>query len=236
MITQQKLSVRFISLTMFLCGLVGVMLTGSRGSMLALLVLISMSVFLQFGYGKRNILIVSISVLSITVFIALIDPLFIERFILAYHQIESWFSGEKLISSPGERLEFIRAGFLAFLDSPWIGFGMNESHSIINEYSRIKFPLQYNHFHNEVINHLVSAGIVGVVVMVAILYAPFHLFKKNLEAKENRLTALIGLNLVTGFFLFGLTHVTFQQEVINSVWMFYSVYLISIIKRERKDQ
>jgi len=64
------------------------------------------------------------------------------------------------------------------------------------------------------------------------LYAPFHIFKKNPQIKENRLAGLIGLNLVIGFFLFGLTHVTFQQEVINSVWMFYSVYLIAQIKHQ----
>jgi len=93
----------------------------------------------------------------------------------------------------------------------------------------------FSHSHNEVINHLLSAGLIGFAGYVAILYAPFHIFKKNLQIKENRLAGLIGLNLVIGFFLFGLTHVTFQQEVINSVWMLFSVYLIKTLKEEKKD-
>jgi len=110
--------------------------------------------------------------------------------------------------------------------------GMFDPQVLLSEYSRIKSL--HSHLHNEIIGHLLSAGLIGFAGYVAILYAPFHIFKKNLQSKKNRLAALIGLNLVIGFFFFGFTHVTFQQEVINSVWMFYSVYLISIIKKEKK--
>ena len=233
MITQKKFYERFISFALFLTGAYGVVLTGSRGSILALLALVIITLFIQYKSFRKQPLLVIFMVLSVVVLVTLLDPSIQKRFDLVYQQIELWLSGEKLTTSVGYRLEYIRSGFLAFMQSPWFGLGMFDPQLLLNEYARIKMP--FSHLHNELMNHLLSAGLIGFAGYVAILYAPFHIFKKNLQIKENRLAGLIGLNLVIGFFLFSLTHVTFQQEVINSVWMFYSVYLIKTLKEEKKD-
>ena len=232
MINHHKFYERFISFALFLTGAYGVVLTGSRGSILAILVLVIITVFIQYKSSKKPLFIFILTILSAAVSVILFEPSIMKRFDLAYQQIELWFSGEKLNSSVGYRLEFIRSGSLAFKDSPWIGLGMFDPQVKLNEYARINMP--FTHLHNELMNHLLSGGLMGIAGYFAILYAPFHFFKKNLQTKENRLAGLIGLNLVIGYFLFGLTHVTFQQEVINSVWMFYSVFLISIIKKEKQ--
>jgi len=232
MTTQQKFYERFLSLALFLTGTYGVVLTGSRGSILALIVLVIITLFIQYKSNWKQLLISILMLLSVAVLVTLFDPSIMKRFDLAYQQIELWYSGEKIVSSVGYRLEYIRSGFLAFMDSPWFGLGMFEPQVILSEYARVKLP--HSHLHNEIIGHLLSAGLMGITVYILVLYVPFHIFKKNLKTKENFLTAFIGVSLVIGFFLFGLTHVTFQQEVINSVWMFYSVYLISIIKKEKE--
>ena len=130
----------------------------------------------------------------------------------------------------GYRLEYIRSGFLAFKDSPWIGYGLVDPEITLENYARITLP--FSHAHNEVISHLIAAGLIGIMGFIAILYAPFLIFRKNLSIKHNQHTALIGVTLISGFLIFGLTHIAFQQEVINSVWMFYSVYLIAQIKNQ----
>ena len=233
MITHRKFYEKFLSLALFLFGSYGVVLTNSRGSILALLALVIITLFIQYKSSKKQLLMFILALLSVVVLVTLLDPSVQKRFDLAYQEIELWLSGEKLTTSVGYRLEYIRSGFLAFMHSPWFGLGMFDPQVLLSEYSRIK--LAHSHLHNEITGHLLSAGLMGIVGYFAILYAPFHIFKKNLQIKENRLAGLIGLNLVIGFFLFGLTHVTFQQEVINSVWMFYSVYLIKTLKEEKKD-
>ena len=230
MINHHKFYERFISLALFLTGAYGVVITGSRGSILALLALVIITLFIQYKSSKKQLLMFILALLSVVVLVTLLDPSIQKRFDLVYQEIELWLSGEKLTTSVGYRLEYIRSGFLAFMHSPWFGLGMFDPQVLLSEYSRIKSP--HSHLHNEIIGHLLSAGLMGFAGYVAILYAPFHIFKKNLQIKENRLAGLIGLNLVIGFFLFALTHVTFQQEVINSVWMFYSVYLIAQIKHQ----
>jgi len=229
-ITQKSLFERFIGLAIFLTGFFGIALTGSRGSILAIFVLVMIALFMQFKSSKRKILIGLLAVLSLMTLFGLIESPIAKRFDLAYQEIEFWLSGEKLASSVGYRLEYIRSGLLAFKESPWIGYGLIHPETTLANFSRINLP--FSHAHNEIINHLLSAGLLGFFGFTAILFNPFLIFRKNLTIEGNQLTSQLGFIFIIGFFLFGLTHITFQQEVINSVWMFYSVYLIAQIKNQ----
>jgi len=82
------------------------------------------------------------------------------------------------------------------------------------------------HLHNEYITNLVSAGIVGLVALLSLLFIPMTIFYQKLKNEENYYYASMGLLLCVGYATFGFTHIAFGEEHVNSFYVFFMGLLL----------
>ncbi|UCV19175.1 O-antigen ligase family protein [Ferribacterium limneticum] len=116
---------RSLSALLLLAGMLGCIstwLSGSRGALLALLVLIAIALFSS--TNRRRGLLFAIALTSVVLAFCLLDAPTYQRLELTLGQTKDYFSeAEFSPTSVGIRLELYRIAFLTFLDHPVIGPG-----------------------------------------------------------------------------------------------------------------
>jgi len=82
--------------------------------------------------------------------------------------------------------------------------------------------------HNQILSYSVKYGVFGLISGIAIYLVPFVIFTQSLRFSvgEKRVAGLMGICLVTGFFIFGLTVEIFNLK--NTI-TFYSLTLASLL-------
>ena len=115
-------SVNALLLLAGVLGCVSTLLSGSRGALLALLVLIALA-FLRATNRRRGLLVAAVMISAIFVFCLLYTPMY-QRLELTVGQAKDYFNeAEFSPTSIGIRLELYRVAFLTLLDHPVIGPG-----------------------------------------------------------------------------------------------------------------
>lgn len=116
---------RSVSPLLLLAGVLGCIsawLSGSRGALLALLVLIAIALFSS--TNRRRGLLVAIALTSVVLAFCLLYAPMYQRLELTFGQTKDYFNEAELSpTSIGIRLELFRIAFLVFLDHPLIGPG-----------------------------------------------------------------------------------------------------------------
>jgi len=203
----------------FLTGSIGVVLSASRGPLVAELVVIGV-ITLIFGIkclGKRNALI------SMSLFIVIIGygistlPVG-QRFHDTFINISENNEG----SSIGRRIQQWQAGLRSITDNPMAGIGVANH----NDYFRKKLKedpffihpsaMFYTHIHNDIINMVVWMGAVSGLVFFGYLIYSFIVFL--VHAKVNYIAAL-GLVTTSNYLLCGLTSVPSIRAVILTMFL-----------------
>ncbi len=213
-------------------GIIAIFLSGSRGSWLSFLILSITYIaliyrpFLQ-NNNKRKI------------FLILLFPIF-AMFMNTYtdaskhikdavSNVENWNSGNISLGSGSERLEMWKAGLIAAKHSPFFGHGYRNANKVSSEYTapnnkrniRIK-----THLHNEYITNLVSAGIVGLLALLALLFSPIIIFYQKLKNNNTYYYALMGILLCISYITFGFTHIALGEEHMNSFYVLFMGFLL----------
>ena len=85
--------------------------------------------------------------------------------------------------------------------------------------------------HNEYITNLVSAGIIGLFALLALLFLPVVIFYRKLENKDTYCYASMGILLCTGYATFGFSHIAFGEEHINAFYIFFLGLLLPLIMK-----
>gem|GEM_PF-1959057 len=116
----------------------------------------------------------------------------------------------------GERFAMWRAAFLMFLQRPWLGVGAGAFQSTARallrqrEVSPVVWP--YEHAHSDYFNRLGSAGVLGLLSLIA-LYAAILLGgkRRGYRSDDPSLTCL-----AVGLAIFGLTETMFAHSLVLS--------------------
>jgi O-antigen ligase len=88
------------------------------------------------------------------------------------------------------------------------------------------FVLQFEHFHNDILQQLVYGGIVGLLAWLATLVVPFLFFLRQMRHPAVAAPALAGMLLTLCYFSFGLTEVIFWSV---RAAMFYGLMLFVLV-------
>lgn len=197
------------SLAAVVAGVTAVALSGSRGSMLAMILLIPVLLWLAYRNGQR---FQRAFVASLLMIFVLGSNLFLTKTATARianidHEIHRQESGV------GQRLHMYKAGWKAFLDAPVIGHGYRNANYVASQYiddkgiaSKIR---RHSHLHNELITHMVNAGVFGVLAYIGILLVPLLIWRRKYKAN---MPSNIGFLLIFGYIFLGLTHGMFGYE------------------------
>jgi len=130
------------------------------------------------------------------------------------------FSTAPLRNSVDERFEMWRAAWRMARRHPWWGVGFGGYASAAARLARAgrapPFVAAYEHPHNDLLDALASGGIVGLVVLLLLYGVPLALFVRAARdpAPSVRAAASMGLLVVVGFFVFGLTEAMFVHSLV----------------------
>lgn len=227
-----------------IAGLVGSMLTGTRGGWIALAV--AVCVFLRYSVVVRNRLVI---VLASTAVLMLVGAYLVPetgvraRVEEGLLDVREYRAGGEVDTRVGTRLELWKAAGILIGERP--AFGRQDAvvrarMTELVEEGRLDdaiFPIE--HLHNDALQVMATAGIAGLAVWLTILLAPFIFFARELRAalhtsRQRFALALAGLVVVTSYASFGLTEVIFWS-VGGSLFYSLMVFLLMGFCLNSKD-
>ena len=130
------------------------------------------------------------------------------------------FSAAPLRNSVDERFEMWRAAWRMARRHPWWGVGFGGYAAAAHRLARAglapPFVAAYEHPHNDLLDALASGGIVGLAVLLLLYGVPLTIFVRALRDPdpEARAAGWIGVLVVTGFLVFGLTEAMFVHSLV----------------------
>lgn len=222
---------RIITFIAVLLGGYALFLSSSRGSWVSFIILSIIYIgliykpFLQSGKSKLSL------VLLLAIFLGFIstNSKIQARVSQTITAVQNWDSESKTITSAGERLNMWVTGLKATQDSPWLGHGYRNANDATQKYTAQ--DIGYTHLHNEYITSLVSAGVIGLLALLTLLFTPMVIFYKQLNNNKNYHYALMGVLLCVGYTTFGFTHIALGEEHINAFYVLFMGFLLPKMMR-----
>ena len=212
-------------------GITAIFMSGSRGSWASLLILTVVYIlliykpFLQSNNKRKFTFFI---LLSISIVCVASLPSTQKRISDTIENINNWGEGSTTYTSSGIRLEMWHGALLAAKESPWLGYGYRKANQEASKYVRHsnKTVAAKTHLHNEYITNLVSAGVIGLISLLCLLFAPLFVFIKTLGRENMFYYSSMGILLCVGYATFGFTHIAFGEEHINAFYIFFLAFLL----------
>jgi O-antigen ligase len=210
-----------------LAGLTGSIATGTRGGWIA--IVFSVVLLIHYGHVLRGRLRKGLALLALAL---LVSTYFIpqtgarERVDQGISDIQQYFSGGETYTNVGIRLELWRGALRLIERHPLLGASGPAVKAELQQLAAAgqvhPYVLDFEHFHNDILQALVFGGVVGLAAWGATLLLPFLFFLRQLHLGGPTAPALAGMLLVLSYFSFGLTEVIFWSVRSN---MFYAMML-----------
>ena len=223
-----------LSVISFFMGSMGLFLIQSRGSWIAfLLLMILFTIFVFKKYFVDRIIRRRISVLLLLILsVALLYMPYLSHTVdKTLNNIEEVNVQSQAYSSGGVRLQMWQASLDAFRSMPWHGYGYRLANERVAEFSKYNKEniASFTHLHNEYITNIMSAGFIGLFLMLAMIFWPMLLFYRARKKDHLYKYAIAGILITSAYTLFGLFHIALGEEHLNAVYIFFMAYLIPIV-------
>lgn len=210
-----------------LAGLVGSIATGTRGGWVA--ILFSMVLLARYGHVLRGRRRKGLALLGLAL---LVSSYFIpqtgarDRLDQGINDVRQYVDGEQRYTNVGVRIELWRTALHVIERSPLVGASApnvrRQLEAMVESGQSRPFVLEFEHFHNDMVQQLVYGGIIGLLAWLATLVAPFLFFLRQMRQPGLAAPALAGMLLTLSYFSFGLTEVIFWS--VRSA-MFYALMM-----------
>jgi len=223
----------FICLISFCFGLIASILSGTRGGWVALPFFISLFL-VYFSISKINKLISIIALAAVLMISYLSNSYFKSRTDSAYNNASAYLysDGSKAVnSSEGARFELWKAAWHISTEHPIFGIGSGQFDDALKEKidtGEIPQIQVFGHTHSEPLQILVTTGIIGFLSYIFLYAGTAYYFYSSLATSSTykiKYLSVLGVTLVGGFFIFGLTNYSFGHQVMV---LFFAVMVVSI--------
>ena len=213
------------SLTTVLTGTTAVALSGSRGSMLAMILLVPVFLWLARRNGRRfqRAFVASLLMLFVLGANLVLTKTATDRIANIDNEIH------RKESSAGQRLQMYKAGWKAFLDAPVIGYGYHNCGHAAARYADQSESVQTGfvgrwHLHNTLVTDMVNGGLMGLIALLSLYFVPLYIFFKNMHMG---VYGSGGIIFVAGYVLVGLTHTQFGYAYETALFVLTMGYFLS---------
>ncbi|MCM0034225.1 MAG: O-antigen ligase family protein [Burkholderiaceae bacterium] len=211
-------------------GLIGLLLTQTRGAWLAVPVFImigSLIFFRNLNWKKLTVSLGLALLVLIGTFTA--SSTLRDRLATGFHEISECISTNTLaFSSMCNRIQLWHASLLMFKQNPLLGSGSTANFSkALPSFAEQKIVSQqvakeFGEPHNEFLQQLSAFGLFGFIALLMVYVAPGYVFLRRIRSQKGDLSskigAGIGLSICTGFFIFGLTELMFRTMHMVSLY------------------
>lgn len=205
-----------------LAGLITSLLSGTRGGWVGLPVIL----FALYRYYApvlpRRLWLGSLIGFALMGFMAYTIPAtgVADRIHQAMHEVKNFHQDAGAASSVGARLELWRAGAMLVNEAGLLGLSEARVHDRLRalvEQGVIRPPvLEQAHFHNEILEHWIRHGLLGLLALLALYLLPLRTFMrlaKAHHAPELKAAAVAGVVSITAIIDFGLTQKFFGHQI-----------------------
>lgn len=220
-------------------GVLGAVLSGSRGSWLALPVCMCIvAVHVSLTHGRRYLIGgVAAMVLLVGGLYALPHSEVRERSDMAEQEVQAYFNENRGDTSVGQRLEMWRAGLTMIPGNLLTGVGkqgyMTRKQALIDAHQANPAIAGHTHLHNEYLDALVKRGLPGLAALMAVLLAPLWLFGRHLrDGPAVQPYALAGVVLCASYMVFGLTQAFFTHNNGVTMYAFWTAMLWTLLRSQ----
>ncbi|RDK12105.1 O-antigen ligase family protein [Cupriavidus lacunae] len=154
--------------------------------------------------------------------------LVMDRIYQAQRDVQQYVDHTNIDTSIGMRFQIWQGSFVIFREHPIFGVGVDKYRDALKELAERKIISQetstFAHSHNEFMFNAARLGLLGLAALLAVYLVPAYYFSRDLRHtdREVRSVACMGLSLITGIFVLGLTDVVFLW------WEVFPFYAISI--------
>ncbi len=228
---------RLIFLAGPLIGTAAVMISGTRGALLALPVLAVIAFcFALVVFRQQRALIAwagagGVVLLLIVALVA--QQAGLARALEAFTAVFAAVSGDAVDGPVRERLLMLEGGWRAFLASPLYGYGWGDMVPAI--YAHVppedqQLMRAFRHLHNGFMNFAVAAGSIGIVCFIALLATPIVGALASPRDSQWMVRLYLGLTLSAAFFVFELTFILLGFEFHTVQYAFMSAALFGFIR------
>jgi len=213
----------WLSIVATVCGVSAIVLSASRGSLVGLfLLLVAYGLIMLKSHNTKHlpsILLVALLSLGANLYFS---NAMTKRVASVGAEIQN------SNSSFGQRLDMYKAGWEAFKDSPFIGYGYHNCVAVAAKYASQDMKTQNNfkrhwHLHDETLTSSVNAGIMGFVSLWLLFLIPLSIFYKRYKHDA---AARGGVILVLGYIVLGLSHTLFGYEYETAFFVVMLIYLL----------
>ncbi|AYM78125.1 O-antigen ligase [Janthinobacterium sp. HH103] len=233
---------RAVMLLGCLAGIVGSIISGSRGGWIALPVcLIFFVVHHSKKHGKRYLMmgLLALAGLSIVAYV-LPHSTVKERITLGISNIHTFEDRGEVDTSIGQRLEMWRTAIDMSQQRPWTGLGRNgymEQKSMLVAEGKANISIRrHTNAHNDYLDTMVKRGIIGVLALLALFLVPLALFARSLRQSSPAAQpyALAGVVLCTCYLIFGLTTSSLTLNIGIIMLVFPMVILWALLRQQER--
>lgn len=223
----------FFSFSAFSAGFLASLLSGSKGSWIALPIAIF---FLLWNYKKvltrrfyLNALLGSFLLVLTISFTSLLGVS--ERIEIFVSDVKLYLKDSNNETSVSHRTELWKASIYMFHDSPLVGIGRSEQfkfkEGLVNKNISHKSVLKFSHAHNEYLNVLGLHGIVGLFLLLAVYLVPLSLFILKIKQYSDnfniKVFAIAGALVPICYMSFALTQALFGHNSGVMIYVFLNV-------------
>jgi O-antigen ligase len=225
-----------------LSGLIGSILSGSKGGWLSLITIYTYWIWRSTSKAatkKRYLLPVAIVFITLVFYFLIPDHIVKNRIASGWNGLITYLeTGEVTEGSVSIRLELWKVGIRIFLESPLVGSGDFYTHlrrielAQSGEYPQMVADIRT--FDNEYVNRLAAEGLIGLASTLLIFAGPLLAFNKFRKSSIDtvRALALIGMALPVLYFEFGLSVSIYGTNAFRQVYASWSILLLSLIAAE----
>jgi O-antigen ligase len=206
----------------FLAGVYMSVQSGERGAWLAIPPLLLLWVI---SHTKKNL---ALKLSIATLVVICMAWLSYSQIGIVHHRVDSIFSDLASYSnnnnketSVGARLQLWQAAIKLFINNPIFGIGPNEfAHAMPSLYAQgmlTPYAAQMggSEVHNEILEKCADTGLFGLLAIISVYIVPIFIFWRSTKSSESTIkySAFMGIGLVLGFFIFGLTVEIFNLKM-----------------------
>lgn len=208
-----------------------VLLSGSRGPMLAIPVLVLVSCFAAFRRPWVALPIGACAIATLSTIGVLLNPDIAARFESILTAGGQFGTGAQVTDvSSDTRLSMLKSAWAAFGQSPWIGYGWGGRMAAVSPYlNGVEWGVsaQQFHLHNDMANFAVGAGLLGVAAYLAILVAPVVGALRSGWDCQRSIRIMGCITLTTAYACLGISNSFFGFEYHNVLYVFGAAILLN---------
>jgi O-antigen ligase len=216
-----------------LSAFVGMLMTGSRGALVALPILTVLIVIYLLREKKYWLISSFVSILMIAVIVVLQSPSLTlkNRLDEIPIQINAYINQGDASTSVGIRLYIWETAWHDFLKKPIIGHGPGNFkgltyHSLLRDNYQTEKNI-HSHAHNEYLHALATKGLVGLITLLGVFIVPL-LAAAKLYRQQEITYAFALAGTVLSFASFGLTDMVLMKGTGATLYTFLIATLISL--------